>query len=51
MERREVLRGGLLLGAGLAGPGVAWADADDVRPVSFFEGVLQGSSFAGWPFS
>ncbi len=60
MERRELLKGGALLGAALAtdsragGWGTAAAAHDEdgpPPPIFFFEGRLGGTDFPDWPFS
>src|SRR5687767_14254654 len=54
MERRELLKGGLALGATLVAdpqPRSADAAAGNVPPVAFFEGKLEGRHFRNWEFS
>jgi hypothetical protein len=47
MERRTLLKGGLLLGGGLLAEGLAEARLPGPVPAAFFEGQL-GDDFAGW---
>jgi hypothetical protein len=51
MERRDLLKRGMLLGATVVTDRVAPALAEpegDGAPVSFFEGVIEGEDFPGW---